>query len=208
VISPPFGNGEYGMDNEASTASFARPSLQARQVYTLAVVCLVLGLAIGYLLGGSQAPVLATHSTANIKPSTPSPHAMNPGHMPTMGEMKHMADKQSAPLLEKLKNDPNNTDLLAQLGAVYHTTHQFKEAAGYYEKAVQADPRNVAMRTNLGMIKLQGKGDGKGAVAAWQKLLKLNPQLSPDRKATVQKLMAEVMTSLEEQRPGQGVRQQ
>ena len=49
------------------------------------------------------------------------------------------------------------------------------------------------------MIKLQGKGDGKGAIAAWQRLLKTNPQLSPDRKATVMKLMADVMTMMGDQ---------
>ena len=42
------------------------------------------------------------------------------------------------------------------------------------------------------MIKWQGKQDGSGALAAWQELLKSNPQLSADRKATVQKLMADV----------------
>ena len=136
-----------------------------------------------------------------------------------------MADKKAAPLLEKLKGDPNNSDLLIQVGNIYKATHQFKEAAAYYDKAVQGDPKNVAIRTelasclyyngdvdgairqlqqalhydpkdanslfNLGMIKWQGKQDSKGAVAAWQQLLKSNPQLSAERKATVQKLMAD-----------------
>jgi len=148
------------------------------------------------------------------------------GHMPSLEEMKGMADKKAAPLLEKLKTDPNNTDLLVQVGKIYNSTHQFKEAAGYYDKALQADPRNVGIRTemasclyyngdvdeainqlqqalrydpkdanslfNLGMIEWQGKQDGKGALAAWQELLKSNPQLSAERKATVQKLMADV----------------
>ncbi len=102
----------------------------------------------------------------------------------------------------------------------------FKEAVGYYDKALRVDPKNVAIRTemascmyyngdidgaisqlqqglhydpkdanslfNLGMIKWQGKQDAQGALAAWQELLKSNPQLSADRKATVQKLIAEV----------------
>ena len=153
-----------------------------------------------------------------------------------------MADKQAAPLLEKLKNDPRNSALLMQVGAIYHTTHQFKEAAAYYGKAVEVDPRNVALHTKLasslyragdvdgaiaqlnralsyepndanslfdiGMIRLQAKGDGKGALAAWQKLLKTNPQLSADRKATVQKLMADVLTTLGDQRGIKGARQQ
>jgi cytochrome c-type biogenesis protein CcmH/NrfG len=160
--------------------------------------------------------------------------------MPSLEEMKQMSDKQAAPLLDKLKSDPANSALLAQIGAIYHTTHQFKAAAAYYGKAVQIDPGNVALRTklasslyrdgdvdgaiaqlnqglgydprdanslfDLGMIKLQGKQDGKGALAAWQQLLKTNPQLSADRKATVLKLMADVMTTLGDQHGNQGAR--
>jgi cytochrome c-type biogenesis protein CcmH/NrfG len=44
------------------------------------------------------------------------------------------------------------------------------------------------------MIKWQGKQDGKGALVAWRELLKSNPQLSADRKAAVQKLIADVQT--------------
>jgi cytochrome c-type biogenesis protein CcmH/NrfG len=153
------------------------------------------------------------------------------GQMPNLDDMKKMADTKAAPLLEKLKSDPNNKDLLFQVGNIYKATHQFKDAAGYYNKALQADPKNVAVRTelasclyysgdvdgalsqlqqglnynpkdanslfNLGMIKWQGKQDGPGALAAWRELLKSNPQLSADRKATVEKLMADVQKDVE-----------
>lgn len=197
------------------------------QVYALAVICLVVGLAIGYLFRGSQSPAPpaqpSASAPANAQPSAPA-GAMG-GHMPSLEQMKQMADKKAAPLLEKLKSDPKNSDLLSQVGNIYKSTHQFKEALGYYNKAVEVDPKNVAIRTelasclyyngdvdgaisqlqqalrydpkdanslfNLGMIKWQGKQDSKGAVAAWQQLLKSNPQLSAERKATVQKLMAD-----------------
>jgi cytochrome c-type biogenesis protein CcmH/NrfG len=188
----------------------------------------VVGLAIGYLFRGSQSPAVpappASDSHANAQYS---PHAGGMGgQMPSLEEMKQMADKKAAPLLEKLKGEPNNSDLLIQVGKIYQSTHQFKEAADYYDKALQVDPKNVAIRTelasclyyngdvdeaitqlqkglqydpkdanslfNLGMMKWQGKKDNKGALAVWQELLKSNPQLSPDRKATVQKLMANV----------------
>ena len=159
-----------------------------------------------------------------------SPHggAMGGRRMPTLEEMTQMADRQAAPLKEKLKSDPNNSAVLMQVGAVYFTTHQFKESSAYYGKAVQIDPKNVAFRVklasslyssgdadgaiaqlnqglsyepndanslfDLGMIKLKGKRDSQGALVAWQQLLKANPQLSADRKATVVKLMADVLT--------------
>jgi cytochrome c-type biogenesis protein CcmH/NrfG len=214
--------------------------LEAKQVYALAALCLVLGLAIGYLFHGPQEQPPAARHIAPSASSSPSMGAVTGGHMPSLAAMKRMADQQAAPLLEKLGKDPNNTATLVQVGAIYHTSHQFKQAAVYYDKAVQIDPKNVANRTklasslyrdgdvdgalaqlntaltydpkdanclfDLGMIKLQGKQDGKGALAAWQKLLKTNPQLSPDRKAVVQKLMAEVLTTVANQRSNQGAR--
>jgi cytochrome c-type biogenesis protein CcmH/NrfG len=168
----------------------------------------------------------------------PANHAaMAARRMPTLQEMKQMADKQAAPLLEKLKTNLKDSATLAQVGAIYHATHQFKEAAEYYRRAAEADPKNVALRTklaislyregdvdqaidqlsqalkqdpkdadalfNLGFIKLQGKQDSKGAIAAWQRLLKSNPQMSEDRKAEVQKLMAAVLTNMANQQPVQ-----
>jgi cytochrome c-type biogenesis protein CcmH/NrfG len=210
-----------GVVEENTTAS----AWQAKQVYAMAVISLVVGLAIGYLFRGSQSPAAPLpQPVANAQSATPA-GAMG-RHMPSLEEMKQMADKKAAPLLEKLKTDPNNSDLFIQVGKIYSSTHQFKEAASYYGKALQVDPKNVAIRTemasclyyngdvdeaisqlqqslhydpkdanslfNLGMIKWQAKQDSKGALAAWQQLLKLNPQLSAERKATVQKLMADV----------------
>lgn len=211
------------MTNESATAS--TPTLQAIQVYTMAGICLVLGLAIGYLMRGSVGSAPSAQSSLNTV-SRADPAARPAGHMPTLDDMKRMADKQAAPLLDKLKAHPNDPALLTQIGAIYHATHQFKEATVYYDRAVQAEPSDVPARTrlasslyrggdadgaiaqlnralsydprnanalfDLGMIRMQAKGDSKGAVAAWQKLLKTNPNLKPDRKAEVQRLMAEV----------------
>jgi cytochrome c-type biogenesis protein CcmH/NrfG len=209
---------------EPTTQPSAGSTWQVKQVYAMAVICLAIGLAIGYFFRGSQSPAAPVQPAAQAHPSVPA--GSMGGHTPSLEEMKQMADKKAAPLLEKLKSDPNNSDLLIQVGNLYKAAHQFKEAAGYYDQALHVDPRNVAIRTemasclyynghvdgaisqlqqalhddpkdanslfNLGMIKWQGKQDSKGALAAWQQLLKSNPQLSADRKATVQKLMADV----------------
>src|ERR1035437_3655769 len=161
------------MTNEPTTASTARPSLQSRQVYAMAAFCLVAGLAIGYLVRGSQPPVLATHPIANARPASHSGAAISSQQMRSLEGLKQMADKQAAPLLEKLKSDPKNSALLMQLGAIYHTTHHFKEAAACYEKAVQIDPKNVAIRTKLASS-LYRNGDVDEAIA------QLNRGLSDD----------------------------
>jgi len=218
------------MATQPTTQPSAGPVWQAKQVYAMAVISLVVGLAIGYLFRGSQSTAPLPQPAAAVENnSQPSPHtgAMGAGgKMPSLEEMKQMADKKAAPLLEKLKSDPNNSDLLIQVGKIYSSTHQFKDAASYYDRALKVDPKNVAIRTemascmfysgdadgaidqlqqslhydpkdanslfNLGMVKWQGKKDSKGALAAWQQLLKSNPQLSPDRKAAVQRVMADV----------------
>jgi len=141
--------------------------------------------------------------------------------------MKQMADVQASSLVEKSKSDPKNAALLIQIAGIYQASHQFKDAATYFEKALKIDPKNVSARTelasclyysdnsdgalsqlnqalkydpkdanalfNLGMIKYRGKQDPVGAVAAWQQLLKTNPNL--DRKPVVEQLIAEARAS-------------
>ncbi len=148
-----------------------------------------------------------------------------PPKMPSLDEMKHMADKKAEPLLAKLKSDPNNADLLNQIAKIYASTHQFTEAAGYYKQVVAVKPNDLNARTNLasclyysgdvdgaigqiqealkidpkdanslfnlGLIRLNGKNDNQGALAAWRQLLKSNPQLQSDKKAEVEKLIAD-----------------
>jgi cytochrome c-type biogenesis protein CcmH/NrfG len=211
------------MANEPTTQANAVPAWQAKQVYAMAVICLVVGVAIGYLFRGSQSPALPAPVGASAKVSAAA--GGRGEHMPSLEEMKLMADQKAAPLLEKLKGDPNNSGLLTEIGNIYKATHQFTDAAGYYDRALRVDPKNVPIRIemascmyyngdvdgaigqlqqslryqpndanalfNLGMIKWRGKQDSKGALAAWQQLLKANPQLSADRKATVQKMMAD-----------------
>ena len=253
------------MTSDSTTAEPAtvlpdRPTWPALQVYAMAAVCLAAGLGIGYLLRSSALPaqsavngtstpaqsaphLVAQGANADAKPAA-DPHAGNPhagmpaGRMPSLADLKQMADKQAAPLLAKLKTDPNNAALLVQVGAIYHSTHQFKEAASYYQRAVDADPKSIANRNklasslyrdgevdaalaqlnqalssnptdpnslfNLGMIKMQGKQDARGALAAWRQLLKTNPQLSEDRRAAVQTQIAEAVTMMSDQHGAEG----
>lgn len=95
--------------------------------------------------------------------------------MPTLDDMKRMADKRAEPLLAKLKDDPKNSQLLNQLGALYMATHQFQESAAYYRKAIDADPRNVPARTGLASCMFY-QGDADGAIQQLQQALTYNPK--------------------------------
>ena len=145
------------------------------QVYVMAGVCLAVGLLLGYLFRGSasqSAPALqvAQASTASV----PGGHPTAPQAMPSLDDMKRMADKQAEPLLAKLKNDPKNSDLLNQVGLIYKATHQFKAASEYFQKAVDANPRNIPARTELASC-LFYQGDSDGAIRQLQQSLTFEP---------------------------------
>ena len=59
------------------------------------------------------------------------------------------------------------------------------------EKSLSYDSKDANSLFNLGMIRLQAKNDPSGAVTAWQQLLKLNPTLAENKKAAVEKLIAQ-----------------
>jgi len=203
-------------NDSVSMAASAAPGWTPGQVGLLASVCLVLGLAGGYFLPAGRAANPAHRPAVASAPSAPHP-------LPTMEQMKALADAKAAPLLEKLKTTPNDAGLLAQLGAIYNSMHQFQEAAQYYDKSLKLDPKNVPVRTelasslyysgdvdgalaqldqalkydpkdtnslfNIGVIRWKGKKDAPGAIAAWQELLKVHPNL--DRRPIVERMIAE-----------------
>jgi cytochrome c-type biogenesis protein CcmH/NrfG len=188
------------------------------QAYSLAVVCLLAGIACGWLFRGSQSPATAASIAGS---GTTAAAAAN--SQPTPEQMKQMADSAAAPLLDKLKSDPSNAALLASIGNTYYDVHEFSTAINYYEQSLKVEPTNAGVRTdmatayfyagdtdtainefnkaltyepnkantlyNLGMVKWQGKMDVNGAVAAWQKLLDTNPNY--DGRQKVQQMIDE-----------------
>jgi cytochrome c-type biogenesis protein CcmH/NrfG len=151
----------------AQPASGLRHSL----VYQICAAALVVGFAIGYFVIGVRKTLLPPRSAA----ATAKPGMIPGGHpVPTMEQMKAMADVKAAPLLEKLKTDPKNAKLLVQVAALYNSTHQFKDAANYYNKSLQVDPKNVTTRTDLASS-LYYQGDADGAISELQKALKYSP---------------------------------
>ena len=146
------------------------------QVVVMSAVCLVVGLVVGYLLRGSaptaSVPGVPTEQSASAPAGMPG---AAPQQMPSLDDMKRMADKKAEPLLAKLKTDPGNAETLNQLGILYKATHQFKEAEGYYQKALEVDPKNVNVRTDLASC-LYFTGDIDGAIAELKKTLTYDPK--------------------------------
>ena len=90
-----------------------------------------------------------------------------------------------------MKADPNNAGVRSDLASCLYYTGDLDGALAQLQEALRLDPRSAPALFNLGMINWQGKKDAKTAIAAWEELLRSNPQLGADRKAAVQKLIAE-----------------
>jgi cytochrome c-type biogenesis protein CcmH/NrfG len=88
--------------------------------------------------------------------------------------MQKMADTQAGPLIEKLKADPQNSELLANIGNVYYDTHLFPGAIDYYQRALKIEPTNTAVRTDLGTA-YWFNGDADSAIAEFKKSLSYEP---------------------------------
>src|SRR6202521_1232180 len=175
------------------------------QAYILAVFCLVLGVALGYLFRGSASPA----AQASVSPGGNAAQSQPAQPQLTPEQQKAMIDQAVTPLLATLKNNPDDFNTLAQVANLYFDGRQYPEAIQYYRLAVKSQPTNSDLLTdlgtaiwytgdadgaitefqtalkyrpdhpgtlfNLGIVRWQGKSDPKGAVQAWEQLLQKNP---------------------------------
>ena len=191
------------------------------QSYVLAVITLLLGVAVGYLVRGS-----ATGEAAG-QASSASGTGSNFGNSNFGQQQSALPDltaRAVAPLLQELNTRPNDPDLLVNIANTYYDGKDYPHAIDYYQKALKLRPQDVNVRTdmatamwywgdadgaikqyeqslkfqpthpqtlfNMGIVRWQGKKDGKAAVQVWEKLLASNPGY-PDR-PKVQQLIDQV----------------
>jgi cytochrome c-type biogenesis protein CcmH/NrfG len=143
----------------------------------MAVICLIIGAAVGYLVRGSQS---AAPQTAQVAATQQAPNdAMHAGmaanQMPSPEQLRAMADKQAAPLLDKLKANPQDVETLAQIGNMYYDAQQYPVAVDYYGKALAIEPKNVSVRTDMGTAFLY-MNDVDRAIQEFQTAIKDNPK--------------------------------
>ena len=144
------------------------------QAYVLSVICLLIGVAVGYLVRGS-APTQPSTASASQAPVGGSgmPGGGAAAAQPTPEQLKQMADAQAQPLLAQLKTDPNNAALLYQIGNLYYDAQQYPEAVKYYENSLNISPNATDVRTDLGTAyHLMGQADR--AIQEYDKVLKVD----------------------------------
>lgn len=186
--------------SDASITPIAWTSLQA---YLLAAFSLLLGVALGYLFRGSASPAAqaAAPSTVSQQDSSfqrgqqadtqaalaqsaaPLLEAVNkdPKDFDSLVKLGNVYyDGQQYPsaiqYYEKaLAIHPENPDVRTDMGTAYWYTGKADKAIEEMETSLKYQDGHPQSLFNLGWVRWQGKGDAKGAVEAWERLLKANP---------------------------------
>ena len=144
------------------------------QAYVLAVICLLVGIAGGWFIRGSQSPAAAAPETMSASAPAMGNTNAAAASTPTPAEMQKMAETQAGPLIEKLKADPNNAGLLENIGNVYYDAQQYPTAIDYYQRALKIEPANTGVRTDMATAYWYN-GNADTAIAEFQKSLSYEP---------------------------------
>ncbi len=161
--------------NRATSTSTSRSNDQwtSVQAYVLAVICLLVGIAGGWFIRGSESPASAAGPAASA--TAPAPGSADMGaQAPTPAQMQKMADTQAAPLIEKLKADPANPETLTSIGNVYYDAQLYPTAIDYYQQVLKVEPANTGVRTDMATA-IWYTGNADGAIAEFQKSLSYDP---------------------------------
>lgn len=158
----------------ANTSTSTGTSGGNAQMYVLAVICFVVGIAIGYFFRGSGSSSPAQTQAVQQQPAAPA--GMGGGQV-TPEQLKRMADKQVEPLLARLQSTPKDPTLLADIGNVYYDAQLYQEAVGYYDRVVEVAPKNLNVRTDRATAYWY-MGNADRALADFDAILKEDPKMA------------------------------
>jgi predicted Zn-dependent protease len=140
----------------------------------LLVICLVAGIAGGWLLRGWQKPsATGSVAAASVSTTAVSPKGSTP-QMPGAPRLEDVADAKAAPLLNKLKTNPDDAALLTSLGNLYYDAQQYPDAIQYYKRTLAIRPADAAVRTDMGTAYWY-MGNADLAIAEFDKALAYAP---------------------------------
>jgi tetratricopeptide (TPR) repeat protein len=149
----------------------------AAQATLLVAVCLLVGVAAGWMVRRSTSAPAAAQPVVAVAPAVaPAPTQAVPANLgmgsslPSEQQLKAAADGQVAPLLLRLKAEPANAALLANVGNIYYDAKQYPAAIEYYERSLKVQPSDTSARTDLGTAYWY-TGNADTAIAQFNKSL-------------------------------------
>ncbi len=128
-------------------------------VVVLAVLCL--GILVGYLFHSAGASGDTAHAPSGSQATTGS------------GQLGNAI----GPLLERLRSNPNDPDLLASIGNAYYDQHDYDKAIGYYQRYLQINPQDVSVRTDMGTA-IWYNGNPDEAIQQYETALRIQPDFA------------------------------
>jgi tetratricopeptide (TPR) repeat protein len=72
--------------------------------------------------------------------------------------------------------NPMDINVSTDLGTALWYAGRADDALAQYDKSLALSPTHAQTLFNVGIVRADGKGDNAGAVAAWEQLLKANPE--------------------------------
>ena len=113
-------------------------------------------------------------------------------HLTELGNIYYDASQWTSAIgyyTRALNETPKNPDVRTDMGIAYYYSGDADRALKEFDQALKDDPRHAQTLFNVGVVKMNGKNDPKGAIAAWESLLKIDPAY-PDR-PKVESMLAE-----------------
>ena len=90
----------------------------------------------------------------------------------------HQFDKAAEYFKKSLDSDPKNIAVRDDYASCLFYLGDVGGALAQLQKSLTYDPKHPGTLYNIGMIEWKGKGDVDAAVATWENLLKLNPNMA------------------------------
>ena len=169
------------MPQSAQNNNHSNAGFTTAQAYTLAVLTLAIGIAVGYFARGSAAVSAPPESAQAAAPGSMGNNAMGAAQLPGIGSPQQqqppspeMVAKAAEPFLAQLKQNPNDFDTLVKLGNLHYDSQAYPQAIDYYQKALAVNPKDADVRTDLG-TSYWFTGDADKAIANFEKALAVQP---------------------------------
>ena len=94
--------------------------------------------------------------------------------------------------------DPENANVWTDIGVMYRRNDKPEKAVEAFDQAIRIDPKHEISRFNKGIVLFHDLKDEKGALAAWESLLAINPEAKSPSGQTVRQLVDHIKTHEQE----------
>jgi len=101
----------------------------------------------------------------------------------------NLPDEAIAAYKKALGIEPENANVWTDLGVMYRRSDNPKKAVDAFDRAMNIDSTHEVSRFNKGIVLFHDLEDERGALAAWESLLAINPNAKSPGGQTVRELV-------------------